>query len=110
MKEFQAAWDYGDTTLLQDLIEPAILKRSQEGFKYQEKVEELLRDSDGRPILDENFKPVYEVTKITHKVAPCNHMLQFMATKLHKERWGNKQEVEQTNDLELQEDLKDLSE
>lgn len=111
MNELKVAWNYADTTLLQDFIEPKLRERADKGFHYIEEVEELLRDSDGHPIPDAEGNVQYVVTKRIHKVSPCNNTLHLLAAQLNKKRWGSKNEdVTESSDLEIAEDIKEYSE
>jgi hypothetical protein len=108
MNELKAAWYIADRKLLEEFLEPAIQKRAEEGFHYVEETEELLRNSDGEPILDDDGKPRYAVTKRVHKVSPCNNMLLSMASKLDKARWGTQKDDSDKLELELSEELNEF--
>lgn len=109
MPEFKAAHDIADIKLLQEFIEPTIVKRAKNGFKYIETTEQVLTDSVGIPVRDEDGKYQYYVAKKVHKTVHSNALLVMLAQKLDRKRWGsNVGDVEESNNPLLSDDLKDL--
>jgi hypothetical protein len=108
MNEFKAAWYIADRKLLEEFIEPKIRERAEKGFRYVEETEELLRDADGLPVLDDEGNHKFVVTKRVHKVSACNNMLTLMASRLDKRRWGTQKDDTDNNDVELSEELNEF--
>lgn len=105
MPDFKQAWDYGDVELLENLIIPTMVKRVQEGFQYRETTQEVKRDADGFPMLNDDGTPMLVITKIVDKVAPCNNLLTFMASRLDKKKWGNEKAEDEANALEISDEM-----
>lgn len=73
--ELADAWEYANTKLVKEVLEPAIIKQALEGMSYIEKHEEL---KEGK----------MQVTKQIHKRVYSPHVLQFVLKTLDPGKWG----------------------
>jgi hypothetical protein len=94
MPELRVAWNSADKAVLQEYIEPLLLKYAMEGFKYTE----VVREPDKRGKM--------KITKETDKTNFNISALFSLAAKLDPEKWGKSDTQQQeTIDLELDDSL-----
>jgi hypothetical protein len=98
--ELADAWEFGNTKLVKEVLEPAILKQALHGMPYIESVEERVER------IDENGKSYFEmvVTKKTHKTVYSPAILKYVLACLEPGKWG-KLEIKDEKRLELSSDM-----
>ena len=105
--ELADAWEYGNTKLVKEVLEPAIIKQAIGGLPFIEVTEEMVEDIDSMGIKRRRL----EVTKRVHKVQYSPQILKYVLSCLEPDKWGVKaQENKDESKLELAPSLKDYSE
>jgi hypothetical protein len=105
--ELADAWEFGNTKLVKEVLEPAILKQAVAGLPYVEVTEEMVETIDNFGVK----KRQLEVTKRVHKVQYSPHILKYVLSCLEPDKWGVKaQENKDENKLDLSPALMDYSE
>jgi hypothetical protein len=98
--ELADAWEYGNTKLVNEVLEPAILKQALQGMPYIETVEER------QEVIDKDGRVTYEmvVTKKTHKTVYSPAILKYVLACLAPDKWG-KAEIKDEKKLELSHEM-----
>jgi hypothetical protein len=98
--ELADAWEYGNTKLVKEVLEPAILKQALQGMPYIETVEER------QETIDEKGQVHYEmiITKKTHKTVYSPAILKYVLSCLDPQKWG-KLEIKDEKRLELSHEM-----
>jgi hypothetical protein len=95
--ELADAWEFGNTKLVKDVLEPALLKQALQGMPYIETVEEMVKMWN--PVTEKEEMQMV-VTKKVHKVIYNPNILKYVLSCLDPNKWG-KQSIKDEAKMEL---------
>lgn len=99
--ELADAWEFGNTKLVKEILEPELLRQAIHGMKYIEEVEEIVNS------VDDKGKVIRElvVTKRTHKTVYSPTILKYVLSCLDPQKWGKQLEGKDEGKIELSQDV-----
>lgn len=95
--ELADAWEYGNTKLVKEILEPALLKQALHGMQFIETTEEEreIVEQDGR------VRREMVVTKRVHKTVYSPAILKYVLSCLEPDKWGKQLDIKDEKRLEL---------
>lgn len=105
--ELADAWEFGNTKLVKEILEPAILRQAVQGLPYTETTEEMVERID--PVTGNKVRQL-EITKKVHKIQYSPQILKYVLSCLEPEKWGSKALEKDETKLVLSGELGEYSE
>lgn len=105
--ELADAWEYGNTKIVKEVLEPAILKQALQGMPFVEITEEMVERID--PVTGNKTRQL-EVTKKVHKVQYAPQILKYVLSCLEPDKWGNRVMDKDEKKLTFSDELNEYSE